>query len=600
MNAFGDGAALSNTGSDVNAFGTGAAVNNSGDYVNAFGRGAAVNNSGSFVNAFGYSAAANNSGNNCTFIGSNPNTLVSNISDNRFIVYSTDDTRPFMYGDTSDNQLSIGTSNLSANLNVSGSAYFTGELYDSTYSAGTPGQILTTTGTSTAWASASSIGANPIGNTLRVDAVYGNDTTALATPDTFPFLTINAAVNYLTSLGSSASGKTIWIFPGTYTLTSGITLPNGTSIRGLSLQTVTINLVATGTTTMITMGENCRVEDVTLNLTSSTNATMTLTGILFGGTSSQTSKLRTSVVTVNNSSVLAATNTNVYGVNATGTGALDPSVFSFNSVKGCTINVRSNGAGVKRGILISGSNQMSTRDTNIFVAQPTNTASTGSYIGIETNEPATNTGSIQIRSTTVGVVVPIGVQAYTASDILQTTPSTITDPSYLASSGIQIGPGSDLVTKSAGSKGFSTYVYPTIICYGLKGDVNQASTPAYLWAGTQSIANNVFPDPSVPPAGPIAFFRVQQPALLSGLSVSTGTSPGAGNQIVFTVYYTPISTGIAVPTPFTAILDPANLSKTFYNASVRLNTGDKIHLQMTYTGNNGNTAHDISAQIDLF
>lgn len=68
---------------------------------------------------------------------------------------------------------------------------------------------------------------------------------------------------------------------------------------------------------------------------------------------------------------------------------------------------------------------------------------------------------------------PSSTDAYTASDILQTTPYTISDPTYLASTGIQIGPGTDLVTKSAGEKGFSTYIYPTVIYYGLKGDTNE-------------------------------------------------------------------------------------------------------------------------------
>jgi len=39
---------------------------------------------------------------------------------------------------------------------------------------------------------------------------------------------------------------------------------------------------------------------------------------------------------------------------------------------------------------------------------------------------------------------------------------------------------------------------------------------------------------------------------------------------------------------------------SFYNGSVRLNRGDQVHLLMSYTGNNNNDAHDITAQIDLF
>ncbi len=117
-------------------------------------------NTGSYTTAIGGGAGCCNSGNNCIFLGTNPTfdkspTVSAEITtaDNRFLVYSTHQFRPFLYGDLSMNKLCVGNSNLvtNANLNVSGSAYFTGALYDSTYSTGTTGQVLTTTGTSTLW-----------------------------------------------------------------------------------------------------------------------------------------------------------------------------------------------------------------------------------------------------------------------------------------------------------------------------------------------------------------------------------------------------------------------------------------------------------------
>ena len=377
----------------------------------------------------------------------------------------------------------------------------------------------------------------------------------------------------------------------------------------------------------------------------------------------------------------------------------------------------------------------------MFVAQPTDTTSTGSYVGVETNDiTGPNIGSIQLRSTTVGVVYPTFGQSYTASDILQSTPPTITDPTYLASAGIQVGPGTDLVTKSAGSKGFSTYVYPTIIYYGLQGNIRTGPATGFLWPGTQPAASG-YPDTSVP----AAFFRAQQPTLISGLSASLNAAPGTGT-ITLSIYYTPAGTpattaavytgyisattltvstvpsfgsiavgqsvsgpGIAfntyivsgsgstwtvypsqtvassgspititngvqassftgtinnggagpgtvltitsgitgviavgqyiagtgvtagtyisastanpliwtvstsqnvasttlyttglLSTPFTVTFGVTDTQKTFYNASVRLNTSDRIHLYMSYTGANSNLAHDVTAQIDLF
>jgi hypothetical protein len=240
---------------------------------------------------------------------------------------------------------------------------------------------------------------------------------------------------------------------------------------------------------------------------------------------------------------------------------------------------------------------MSSRDVNIYVRQPTSTASTGSYVGVETADTS-NTGSIQLRTTTVGVTTPTVGQSYTASDILQTNPSTILDPSYLATAGIQIGPGVDLVTKSAGGKGFSTYNYPTVIYYGLKGDIKSGAAAGYLWPGTQKVSPD-FPDSGIPPGTPAAYYRVQQPSLISGIAGSISNPPGTGNSVTLLIRVTPYG-GTITNTPFTITFGATDLNMTFYNASYRVNTGDKIHVYLTYTGANQNTAHDLTLQVDMF
>jgi hypothetical protein len=427
----------------------------------------------------------------------------------------------------------------------------------------------------------------PYGNTLRVDDIYGDDTIAAGNKYAYAFKTINAAISVV------SSGEHIAISAGTYN--ESIVIPSGISIRGASVQTCIIRkLLVTADTTLVTMGENSRLEDVTLQLTSAGHHT--LKGIVFGGTTTANAKLRTSVITVNNSTASNIGTSTVTGVECNGTGTLGSASFSFNSLKGSTINVYSNGGGNKRGILVSGTNIVTTRDLNVYVAQPASTASTGSYVGVETNDTS-NLGSIQLRTTTIGTVTPTIGQAYTASDILQTTPATITNPTYLASPGIQIGPGTDLVTKTAGSKGFSTFIYPTTVYYGLKGSVKDASTSAYLWPGTQAIANNVFPDPGTP----IAYYRLQQPALLSGIWTSLSIAPDSTNSVIFLVKYTPAAVGGTITdTVFTTTLTGSVVEASFYNGSVALNAGDRIHLYMTYTGGNANLAHDVSVQLDLF
>ena len=431
-----------------------------------------------------------------------------------------------------------------------------------------------------------------LGNTLTVDQINGNDATA--SPSGLPYKTVNAAINNV------LSGDTIWILPGTYNLTSPISLPNGISLRGLSVQTTIIQMLnVTANTTLIIMGENTRVEDLTLKLTSQGH--YNLTGIEFGGTTTVTGKLRTCVLTVDNSNAPYNSGTSeVTAVLASGTGNLGVAGFSFNSLKGSTLNVYSNGAGKKRGVLVTGQNVMSSRDLNIYVAAPANIASTGSYIGVETNN-TDNLGSIQLRATTVGTVSTILGGAYTSSDIMQTTPAVITDPTYLASAGIQVGPGTDLVSKTAGGKGFSSWVYPTTIYYGIKGNINTTNFNGYLWPGTQAVQNGTFPDPGTPPA----YYRVQQPCLIAGLSCGLGIAPGGTgsvNKLDIVLKYTPVG-GTVITTPFAVTLTDSDLYKNFYGSSVRLNTGDRLHVQVTITnagGGNANAAHDLTVQVDTF
>ena len=497
-----------------------------------------------------------------------------------------------------------------------------------------------------------------LGNVAIVDVNGDNSTASVGGK---PFSTIQAAISAV------SSGQTVWVMPGTHLLTGGITIPDGISLRGISLQTTILQLSETSSTTMITMGENCRVEDLTINLTcTGSTDNVILKGILFGGTTSQTSKLRNSVVNVRNSTMASSLTSTVTGIEANGTGVLSNLIFSFNSVKGCTINIFSNGKGDKRGILISNSNQMSTRDTNIYVAEPVDTSSSpSSYVGVETKDP-NNIGSIQLRSTTVGVVIPASGEAYTASDILQTNPTIITDPTYLRSAGIQIGPGTDLVTKSAGSKGFSTYVYYLIIYYCGKGNITSGLSGGFLWPGTQLISAGNFPDPGLP----AAYFRAQQPCLLSGMSAGLNVpcgGTGGGSTLTVTVYYTPIAnlttysgyisttnltvtsavvgtivvgqyvvgngvtpgtyivsgsgvnwvvnasqtvgssgspvafrSNLAIATPISVVFGKDDVKKTFYNASVRLDTGDDINVYTSYTTSGSNSAHDLQVQVDVF
>ena len=273
----------------------------------------------------------------------------------------------------------------------------------------------------------------------------------------------------------------------------------------------------------------------------------------------------------------------------------DISAITFTSIENSNINIYSNGQGKKRGILVNGTNGTYIKNVNVFIDKPINGASTGSYVGIETNDPS-ELGTIQIRSSAIDSVLPIIGDTYTASDILQTTPTTITSTGYLISPGIQIGPGTDLMNKTAGNKGFFTYVYPNIIYYGLKGDIKVGRSDAFLWPGTMAVTNNVFPDPS---SNKPAYFRIQQNCLIMGIMSSLNIGPGTGHNVILTILYTPLG-GTITTSSFTVTFNNSDTFKSYYNSSLRLNAGDLIHLYITYSGGNGNTAHDLTCQIDLF
>jgi hypothetical protein len=139
-----------------------------------------------------------------------------------------------------------------------------------------------------------------------VVAKNGNDTTGN------PYLTVEAAV------AAATAGKTIWIMPGIYDLDAGITVPDDVCIRGLNVQTCTLQMLdVTVTTTLLTMGVRSRVEDLTLKLTTS-DSDIDLTGVEFDRTTTSDAKLRTCVITVDNSAVAYTGVSNVYGILCSG------------------------------------------------------------------------------------------------------------------------------------------------------------------------------------------------------------------------------------------------------------------------------------------
>jgi hypothetical protein len=518
------------------------------------------------------------------------------------------------------------------------------------------------------------------GNVVVVDQINGNDLTGAI--NGLPFQTVNAAVTYVAGIVLPAGGVTIWVMPGTYALTAGLTIPDTCSLRGLSTQTTRLTWAASApgsTATMLTMGENTRVEDLSLTLTSS-NATTNLVGIATPGTTAVTSKLRTSVLTVDNSGLAVGTTTNVYGVLCNGAGVLSPATFSFNCLKGSTINVRSNGAGNKFGIYMppTSASEISIRDINIYVAAPTTATSTGLYVGVYTDNvnsqvqvrtssvsgspypavalklpvvlrtdvntvlngtpviqgvPLVAGNRVLVAAQTVGTengiyVVAAGawtraldyqagtaalgayvfvdggtyvhtgwecttvgnvgavaltfVQRYAGGDILQNAPQA-----GFGTNGIQIGPGTDLITRTACNHPFTTFTTPTTLDYGLQGNVNDAIR--YYWPGVQTAGDATQ-----------VFYRFQQKCIVLGMSISLRVAPGGANSVVVTVMKSTTGVvGSGVPTAMTATVSGANTSANNYIVSVDFLQGEYLAVQSDGIPVAG-AAADMVIELDIF
>ena len=175
-----------------------------------------------------------------------------------------------------------------------------------------------------------------------------------------------------------------------------ITLPADVCLTGASTQCVLVEFTgAAVNTTMVSMGANTRIENMTFNL-SSFNA-VSLTGVTFPSTTSLTAKLRSTVWNVTSTNGGA---NSVVGVLSAGTSSMGYS--GSDAIARSTINVSSSGTGVTRGLLVQSDNRFGIRDTVI------NASGTGSnIIGVESNvlAPGITVPYVSLKTSTVRSVL---------------------------------------------------------------------------------------------------------------------------------------------------------------------------------------------------
>ncbi|MEN1936461.1 hypothetical protein AAIE21_12875 [Paenibacillus sp. 102] len=370
----------------------------------------------------------------------------------------------------------------------------------------------------------------------------GNDSTAFIGGN--PFKTINGAITAINAIG--ATGITIFVFPGVYDET--IVIPNGNSLRGLSLLTVIIRKQnVTSNTTVLTMGENTRVEDVSVLLTSSNH--VNLTGVAFPGTTSQTSRLRTAVITVDNSTASTSGTSNVYAIHSFGTGTPDDSI---SAVRATTITTKSAGLGNKRSLLVNtNAHSFHCRDINLTT---TSSGGAGSYIGAEVNQSGAKL-SLRLAS----------IQGTTA-DVSQTA-GTMTLSS------------ANLINSNTNNLGFSTVLQPSMILWadpaGLPTGGNRFYRPGTAAVSTTEV-----------------FIRLSQKAVIKSLAIRARVGPGGANTDTWTIRKNGVDTSLIVS------LTGAQTSNINNNVSVTFQAGDSISLRVTAA--TGSATTDTVIQVDIF
>ena len=410
------------------------------------------------------------------------------------------------------------------------------------------------------------------GNVAVVDIVGGNDSTAAINGN--PFSTIQGAIAKINAL--SLSGITIWVMPGTYNLPAGITIPANTTLRGISLQGVIIQMgfslpsfPLVSDTTLITMGASTRLEDVTLKLTSASD--INLTAVYFPLDTPTTAKVR--VCLINVTSTVATLTKTVCGMFGDGSTTNPNVALSTNAVQRTTTNVTGNatsGSGKIRGWYFTGPLQFSVRDTVIFA----NGSGGSDTIGVET----TNTSSF--------IIIKTSTVSGSTYDIKQ--------PSGLSvdNSGIQLC-ATDLINANAGSTGFRVNVETASIIFSLtRQSGNIGNDTHYLLPGTVDY-NSL----SQVPLG-IAFS--QNTIIFSG--ILTAITDAMTGTATIDLFNSSSLTTLSNPVPFaTIVVGNTNKVAVFNNKSSTFRKQiDYLHVRFVSSGTIGTSIRGLLLNLSTY
>lgn len=387
----------------------------------------------------------------------------------------------------------------------------------------------------------------PVGNTLTVDAVYGNDETALLAPYVMPFKTIQTALN------TASSGQNVRVRAGVYN--ESLVIPSGVSLTGDAPQAVVIqNLNVTADTILITMGQNCRAENFTANLSSTGN--YNLIGVDFPNLTSTNAKLRNSIWTITSS---ASGSPTILGVRSAGT-----SVTSYstpNAIQRSTFNVISSSLGITRGILVSGANRFAVRDIVVYAR-----GSGSNIIGVET----THVGAVfEVKTSTIGGESSGMGAVY--HDLNRTLGEII------------VG-SADLLNNNVNGNSFTPSQAPCNIQYGTFKNLG-SNTRHYLIPGTVSAPDLNSEGTGNPYNVALTFpFPFPQPSCIISTTIAMNATVNIGTTINLNIYKNN-STSPSLTIPMTSSDGTVKVND---NDSILFTTGDVLRVTIETIGNPNN------------
>lgn len=392
----------------------------------------------------------------------------------------------------------------------------------------------------------------PYGRIIRVDQVYGDNTEALTDPFAISFLNINPALSYAGTVASVSNPIEVFIQPGVYN--EIIVVPEYVSVRGANVQAVTIQqLDVTTGTTLVTLNDNTRLEDVTLRI-STVSDNVTITGVEFIDNAAQSSKLRTSVVSV----TASRTTGNAYGILSSGTTTSPSTITSSEAVRASTINVSSNATGGDAiGIYVPTANRFSVRDINVF-----STGSATRSIAVKTNDPnaVLYIKTSSLNGTLYDTSRPFGTLTLQATD---------------------------LINGSTDGNSFSITTASSNISYGLTSTSFNSATTYNLMPGTMNRTDT-----------PTASFNTkfdQKLVVINGI-FSANVAPSLLNTATFNVY----KNSTASTPIMTAVLNNSTTNVNISNVSATINTTDSLIVTLTYNNASSNEANSFLATLGIY